>query len=76
MRTTIDLPPAVHRRAREIARARQQSLSSVVAELATRGLNALGDPVEVGTDPVSRLPAVTLGQRVTSDDVANALEEE
>ncbi|MGO1318322.1 MAG: hypothetical protein ACTMIR_14995 [Cellulomonadaceae bacterium] len=31
MRATVDLPPAVHRRARELATLRGQSLSSVIA---------------------------------------------
>ena len=76
MRTTTDLPPAVHRRASELARERGQSLSTVVAELTARGLASLGEPVEVRTDPVSGLPAITLRQRVTSADVAAALDEE
>ncbi|MBF4163025.1 hypothetical protein [Nocardioides acrostichi] len=76
MRTTVDLPPAVHRRASELARQRRQSLSAVVADLATRGLAALGDPVKVSTDPISGLPAITLGQRITSTDVADALDDE
>jgi predicted transcriptional regulator len=76
MRTTVDLPPAVHRRASELAAARHQSLSAVVADLAVRGLAALGEPVTVSTDPVSGFPAVTLGRRITSADVADALDNE
>ncbi|GAB3751758.1 hypothetical protein [Microlunatus parietis] len=76
MRTTVDLPPAVHRRASELARERHQSLSTVVAELTTRGLATLGQPVQVTTDPVSGFPALTLGDRViTSDDVAEVLDD-
>ena len=76
MRTTVDLPPAVHRRARELARERHQSLSAVVADLAMRGLAALGDPVKVSTDPVSGFPVITLGVPITSEDVADALDDE
>jgi predicted transcriptional regulator len=76
MRTTVDLPPAVHRRATELARERHQSLSAVVADLTIRGLAALGEPVKVSTDPISGLPAITLGHRVTSADVADALDDE
>ncbi|MEX0426545.1 hypothetical protein AB3X52_02860 [Nocardioides sp. DS6] len=76
MRTTTDLPPAVHRRVREIAKERHQSLSAVVADLTTRGLAALGEPTKVTTDPVSGLPAITVGQRITADDVADALDDE
>lgn len=76
MRTTVDLPAAVHRRAQEIARRRRQSLSAVVADLTVRGLATLGEPLEISTDPVSGFPQVTLGRRVTSGDVAEALDEE
>jgi len=76
MRTTVDLPPAVHRRARELARERHQSLSSVVADLAVRGLAALGEPLEITTDPTSGFPVITLGRRITSAEVADALDDE
>jgi predicted transcriptional regulator len=76
MRTTVDLPPAVHRRARELAEERHQSLSSVVADLAVRGLAALGEPLEVATDPTSGFPVITLGRRITSAEVADALNDE
>jgi len=76
MRTTVDLPPAVHRRARELAQERHQSLSTVVADLAVRGLAALGEPLEVTTDPTSGFPVITLGRRITSAEVADALNDE
>jgi hypothetical protein len=61
MRTTVDLPSAVHRRAQEIAHERHRSLSAVVADLAVRGLATLGE---------------TLGRRITSQEVAAALDDE
>jgi hypothetical protein len=76
MRTTVDLPPAVHRRAVDLAQQRHQSLSAVVAELTIRGLAALGEPVLVATDPQSGFPTISLGRRVTSADVADALDDE
>jgi predicted transcriptional regulator len=76
MRTTVDLPPAVHRRARELAQERHQSLSTVVADLAVRGLAALGEPLEVTTDPTSGFPVISLGRRITSAEVADALDDE
>jgi hypothetical protein len=76
MRTTVDLPPAVHRRARELAQERHQSLSTVVADLAVRGLAALGEPLEVTTDPTSGFPVISLGRRITSADVADVLDDE
>jgi predicted transcriptional regulator len=76
MRTTVDLPPAVHRRAQALAESRHQSLSATVADLTVRGLAALGEPVELVTDPVSGLPVINLGRRVTAGEVAAALDDE
>jgi hypothetical protein len=76
VRTTVDLPPAVHRRALEIARRRGQSLSAVVAELTVRGLSQLDEPVLVSTDERSGFPVVSVGRRVTSEQVAAAVDEE
>jgi hypothetical protein len=76
MRTTVDLPPAVHRRAQEIARRQGRSLSGVVADLASRGLAQLDEPLVIGTDEASGFPVVSVGRRITSADVAKALDEE
>jgi predicted transcriptional regulator len=76
MRTTVDLPPAVRRRAQVLAESRHQSLSATVAELTVRGLAALGEPVEVLADPVSGLPVMSLGRPVTAAEVAAALDDE
>jgi predicted DNA-binding ribbon-helix-helix protein len=76
MRTTVDLPPAVHRRAQEIARRRGLSLSAVVAELTVRGLNQLDEPVVVGTDARSGFPVISVGRKVTSEQVVAALDDE
>ena len=76
MRTTVDLPPAVHRRALEIAKRRGLSLSAVVAELTVRGLSQLDEPVVIGRDERSGFPVVSVGRRVTSAEVAAALDEE
>jgi hypothetical protein len=76
MRTTVDLPPVVHRRARELAQERRQSLSTVVADLTVRGLATLGEPLALSTDPTSGFPVITLGRQVTSAEVADALEDE
>lgn len=76
MRTTVDLPPAALRRAREIAEQRGQSLSAVVADLTIRGLAQLDEPIQVTTEPVSGFPMISLGRRVTPDDVARALNDE
>lgn len=76
MRTTVDLPPEVHERAKRLADERRQSLSATLADLTIRGLASLGEPAKVSTDPVSGLPTLTLGHRVTAGDVAEALDDE
>ena len=76
VRTTVDLPPAVHRRAQALAHARGQSLSATLAELTARGLGQLDEPVVVRTDATSGFPVLTVGRRVTSDEVAAALDAE
>ena len=76
MRTTVDLPPAIHRRALQLAKQRGQSLSSVIAELATYGLSRLDEPLVVTTDPQSGFPVVSLGRHITSEDVADAVDNE
>lgn len=76
MRTTVDLPPALHRRALELAKRRGQSLSATVAELTARGLGQLDEPVIVRTDSVSGFPVISVGRAITSDDVAEALDDD
>jgi hypothetical protein len=66
MRTTVDLPPAVHRRARELAAQRGVSLSTVLADLTVRGLAQLDAPVKLSTDRLTGLPVLTLGRKVTA----------
>ena len=76
MRTTVDLSPEVHDRAKRLAAERRQSLSATLADLTIRGLASLGEPAKVSTDPVSGLPTLTLGHRVAAGDVAEALDDE
>ncbi|MDE3203073.1 MAG: hypothetical protein KGQ66_02495 [Acidobacteriota bacterium] len=76
MRTTVNLPPGVHRRALELAKLRHQSLSTVIADLAVRGLATLDEPVELRTDPTTGFPVITFGRRVTAAEVADALDDE
>ncbi|HEX5426695.1 MAG TPA: hypothetical protein VFX00_00065 [Pedococcus sp.] len=76
MRTTVDLPPSVHRRARELARRRGVSMSTVVAELTVRGLAQVDAPVALTIDERSGLPVLSLGRVVTTEDVARALDDE
>jgi predicted transcriptional regulator len=76
MRTTVDLPPALHRRALELAKQQGRSLSAVVAELTLRGLAQLETPVALSTDNRSGLPVLSLGRTVSADDVVAALDDE
>lgn len=76
MRTTVDLPPAVHRQARELAHRRGTSLSSVLADLVVRGLAQLDTPVQLAADARTGLPVLSVGRRVTSAEVAAALDDE
>lgn len=75
MRTTVDLPASVHRRAKELARERRQSLSAVVADLTMRGLASLGEPVRLETDDLSGLPVLSIGRPITADEVADLLDD-
>lgn len=76
MRTTVDLPPAVHRRVVEIARQSGRSLSAVLADLTVRGLGQLNEPVVIGRDEQSGFPVISVGRRVSSEQVATVLDEE
>ena len=76
MRTTVDLPPAIHRRARALAERRGESLSKVIAELTARGLSQLDEPLAITIEEASGFPVVSVGRRVTAADVAAALDDE
>lgn len=76
MRTTVDLPPAVHRRARELAEQRHQSLSSVIAELTARGLGQLDEPLSIVVDERTGFPVIRIGRRITTDEVDALLDDE
>lgn len=76
MRTSVTLPDAAYRRAKIIAQRRNQSLSSVIAEMAIRGLDLEDEPDELGTHPVSGLPVIRLGRPISTEDVARFLEED
>ncbi|HLS64384.1 antitoxin [Ruania albidiflava] len=76
MRTTVNLPPAVHRRAQEIAARRGQPLSTVLADLTIRGLAQLDEPVDLAVDERTGLPVLSIGRRVTTAEVAEILDDE
>ena len=77
MRTTVDLPPAVHERARCLAKSRGRSLSAMIAELTVRGLAQYDQPVEIAIDEHSGFPVMRFGGGpITDEDVAGHLDDE
>ncbi|HHU10164.1 MAG TPA: hypothetical protein GXZ60_09145 [Intrasporangiaceae bacterium] len=76
MRTTVDLPPAVDRRVRELAEQRGVSLSRMVAELTARGLAQLDTTVEIELHESSGFPMLRIGRRVTAAEVADLIDED
>lgn len=77
MRTTVDLPPGVHRRALELAKARGQSLSATIADLTLRGLTQIDEPLEIRIDERSGFPVMSFGgPPVTAEQVASILHDE
>lgn len=76
MRTTVDLPPAAHQRVQELAASRHQSMSRVIADLTMQGLSQLDVAIEYSRDPRSGFPVISVGHPVTSEDVAEALDDE
>ena len=77
MRTTIDLPPDLHRIAKSIAHDTEKSLSETIADLIRRGLERSSGPVgQITIDELTGLPVTNLGHVVTSEDVASLEDEE
>lgn len=76
MRTTVDLPPSVHQRVRQIAADRGDSISAVLADLTLRGLAQLDHSVELATDQRTGLPVLSIGRRITAKDVSDALDDD
>lgn len=75
MRTTVDLPPAAHRRVKELALSRHQSLSATIAELTMRGLAQIDEPAHISVDAQTGIPAISIGRPITTDEVAELLDE-
>lgn len=76
MRTTVDLPPGVHQRVRQLAADRGESISAVLADLTVRGLAQLDHPVELSTDPRTGLPVLSIGRGITAKEVSDALNDD
>lgn len=76
MRTTVDLPPALYQRVKELAGRRGVSVSRTIAELTQRGLADFGEPTRVRISPVSGLPYISIGRPITNDEVLALLDED
>ena len=76
MRTTVDLPPSLHRRASALAAERSTSLSAVLADLVARGLAQSEEPLRIASNPRTGLPVISIVRRVTSDEVADLIDED
>lgn len=70
MRTTIDLPDDLHQAAMLVARDRHQTLSRTVASLLRSALAGEKGHATIQIDPDSGLPTLSVGRRITADDVA------
>lgn len=78
MRTTIDLPEDLHRIVSSLAAHTRSSLSRTAVELMRRGLAmpaAEKDKTAFSVHPVTGIPVLPLGRRVTPEDV-KALEDD
>lgn len=69
MRTTVDLPEHLHRRAAALARDRAQSLSGTLAELIAIALEGGQPSPGLETDHRSGFPIVRVGRPITTEDV-------
>lgn len=77
MRTTVDLPPDLHRQVSAIARDTSRTFSQVVVRLVERGLGtAIEGASNFEVSARSGLPAVRLGRIVTTEDVRSLEDEE
>ncbi|MFL1378436.1 MULTISPECIES: hypothetical protein [unclassified Nocardiopsis] len=76
MRTTIDLPPELHRQAMSIARDQSRTLSDIVAELMRRGLTRRASEGEVVRSARTGLPTISLGTVITTEDVRELEDED
>ena len=51
------------------------SLSAMVAELTARGLSQLSEPITISADERSGFPVISVGRPVTSQEVAELIDE-
>jgi len=78
MRTTIDIPPALHQRLMAYAKTRGESFSLATTEALMRGMASVETASSGRINPATRLMSFNFdrGRPVTSDEVANLIEED
>lgn len=77
MRTTIDLPPDLHRQALALARDTSRTLSETVADLMRRALGQRPSPESgIRRDELTGLPVFSVGTVVTTEDVRSLEDDE
>lgn len=75
MRTTVDLPPDLHRQVQAIARDTHRTFSDTAVDLMRRGLGYGSGARAVSRSAMTGLPVIRLGTVVTTEDV-RALEDD
>ena len=73
MRTTINIDDDVLERAKDIAHARHVSVGEALSELARRGMEM---EAQLKISPVTGLPVIAGGPRISSEDVYRMQAEE
>ena len=76
MRTTIDIPSGVHQRLRAYAQMRGESMSATAAELLAQGLAPIDTPTTLHRSPITGLMVIDSGRPVTSEEVADLIDED
>ena len=75
MRTTVDLPPSIMERVKEIAAERDASISATIAELTMRGITDLSGGRRWWIDEETGLPVVSSGLRFTTQEIKDFIVE-
>jgi len=76
MRTTVDLPAHILERVKQIAAQRGASVSSTIAELTEHGIAHLEGGRRWWISEQTGAPVVSVGRRVTNEEVLEFLGEE
>jgi len=76
MRTTIDIPPILHQRIKAYAKEQGQSFSETATEALVRGMAPIDEPTTLHIDPVTGLYVFDSGRPITSEEVADLIDED